>query len=161
MKNAVNKKPERVYRAVLECPIRSASIEFIYNSGDTVRQLKEKTASLWGTPTSGLERELNRNGGFYEREAWAIFCEASDGSYLPLHDDDELPTGPPEVEANAEVEEDLLSRWIRDHGLNWTGLVYERSLLEKTPVRFHFKGQDKSAGDYNTHFLALVAITGG
>src|SRR5436853_2336816 len=101
--------PEKISEPVpllglLECPSRKGYIEFEYQPGDTIAELREKVASLWGSPVA-LGRHLdhdNWHGGFTDLGAWAILCEDESGAYLPLSDKAPIPTSPPKSDDTLE-----------------------------------------------------------
>ncbi len=152
---------DETYRAVLECPLRQGFICFEFHAGDLVSDLKHKTQEIWGAPRSGIDEQLRRHGYFWDANAWAIFCETRDGSYVPLSDSERIPISPPP--GSGEATKNLMDEWSRDHGLGWKGLVHEHDIRDRGGLILAFdKHYKETNGEHiDIRLVALVAITGG
>ena len=150
---------DEAYRGVLECPLRRGFISFEFHSGDLVSDLKHKTHEIWGAPRSGLKEELMEHGHLWDANAWAIFCETRDGSYVPLSDSERIPISPPP--GSGEATESIIDRWSRRYG--WQGLVHEHDMRDRGGLILVFDKHYKEAKEerIDVRLVALVAITGG
>src|SRR5689334_9668188 len=111
MKHKKNQK-RNTYLGLLECPLRKGYIEFEYQHGDTIAELKEKVSKLWGQPIALGDRldHDHWHGGLTDAGLWVVLCEDEAGAYVALSNDDEIPhTQPraatavidPQIEPNA------------------------------------------------------------
>ncbi len=174
---------------VLECPLRKGYIEFEYQIGDTVAELKQKVSEAWGPPVA-LGRKLDRDhwhGGLTDRGVWVILCETQSGAYLPLTDQDKIPTTPPasprslkrprfspnpskqwDLPAGVIYDQDVADVFLSDYRrfqqaqgsqeIDMTEPVEPKTNLDLGLVRQYETPQHKQ---YSPRLIALVVITGG
>ncbi len=147
------------FRGILECPLRKGFIEFEYSLGDRIGDLKFKVQEVWGAPRSGMKQDLRKHGYFWDANAWIICCEAEDGTFLCLRDEDNIPIAPPAAEGD--VGESIVDSAARRFQRNWQGLIHTHDLFCHRRINLAFTKSAPDSGDHDVRLLALVAITGG
>jgi len=173
---------------VLECPLRKGYIEFEYQPGDTIAELRRRVSEVWGPPVA-LGSEYDRDhwhGGLTDAGVWVILCETQSGAYLPLADKDKIPTSPPA--SSSKVERPRISP---NPSKQWNlpaGLIYDDDVVEVAYPDSRFQQAQSSQGmdttepiepkssldlglvrkyripqhrQFSARLIALVAITGG
>jgi hypothetical protein len=161
---------------LLECPFRKGFIEFEYQPGDTIGELRKKVASLWGSPVAlGTELDThNWHGGLTDRGLWVILCEDESGAYLTLSNKDLIPISPPKASNNVElphISPNPDQRWNLPSGLIYDTdveeAIFTRQAIEHNEPERHLSlginreyqiPKDKM---YAVKLMALVVITGG
>jgi hypothetical protein len=161
---------------LLECPFRKGFIEFEYQPGDTIKELRKQIGSLWGLPVAlgtKLDRD-NWHGGLTDRGLWVILCEDQGGAYLTLRNDGLIPTSTPKASNEIglpEISPNPGQRWHLPPGLIYDADVEEvvsgRRALDPNGPEKHLDLGIKREYEipkgkvYAVKLIALVVITGG
>ena len=160
------------YTGLLECPLRSGFVEFEYSQGDCVSDLLNRVVQLWSPEGKGVYW----HAGFSDIAEWKIFCQDSDGAYVPVGSDDEIPICPPSPTFVSERRPrqgpmaDLFGPTLGDvaqinaeggvlderHG-RFLGILLNRHLDFKLNRDYTLP----DAKQYSIKMLALVALFGG
>lgn len=107
-------------RAYVWCPMNNGQMLIEFNHGDTINDLLQVVRQKWGIK---LPTTKTRRGEMWA--GWNVLGQTEDGSYVPLHIDDDIPRSPkelsswvaePEVKDTAKAERNQI-RWIISHGL--------------------------------------------
>jgi hypothetical protein len=147
---------------VLECPLNDQWVLFGFAEGDLVSDLKAAALTTLGHPVSHLAEEDGHiwPGGFFERGAWAIFCENRNGTFTHLRDDDCIPLQPPQGHGDAHT--GLVDSWIEERQLSWKGLVHDHDIYDSRDLvvkrRVTVSGVEQSVA---VRLVALVLLCGG
>jgi hypothetical protein len=153
---------------LLECPLRRGYIEFEYQQGDLISELRARVIEVWGDPkaVSDRQRQGRRSFGLWDAGVWAILCQDETGAYIALRDTDQIPVKPP---PSGETLEALLNRSRRERedfdfleGVIHEGDVYasdERQRHISLNRRKQYKPIIRRT--YSVRLLALVVVAGG
>ena len=181
------KQKTNTYLGLLECPLRKGYIEFEYQHGDTIAELKEIISKIWGQPIA-LGDRLNddHHGGLIDAGLWAVLCEDEAGAYVALSNEDKIPHVQPRTTL-AHIDPHLHPNLAKRFELP-TGLIYDmdigNSLYNKRILRYFNHNQVSNTAErgntkphlnlglireyqiplnkkYAVKLLALVTITGG
>jgi hypothetical protein len=151
---------------IIECPLRKGFIEFQFSASDPVSDLKMLVEQTWGAPRSGLDKHRDPliRDFVYDVRIWAIYCQAKDGSYIQLHDDDLIPTSSPQGGgrefSNLGYTDSVTQSNMAEAE---PGLVHIKDLKPNIGVNLFFDHQREAREDrpYNVRLVALVVIAGG
>jgi len=115
-----NNEHKTTFRAYIWCPMNNGQMVIEFNRGDTIGNLLSEVRRAWGIdlPTSKTERG-------YTSAGWNVLGKTPDGSYVPLHVDDVIPSSPfdmqelmrPEGRTASPSAERNRFRWIVSYGL--------------------------------------------
>lgn len=166
------------FTGVVECPIRGAFVEFEFEPGDRVRELRAKVSALWGMPDRSYtghplgsleDMHRERDQGILSRyymwptKHWSIFVEDEAGAFVRLRDDDSLPTTPP---AAFHTRHPFLNSVDLKSPKDMIGLIHEideRDEEDPEHVVFGWRSESQFVPSCKPHvrFLALYAVSGG
>lgn len=154
---------------LLECPLRLGYIEFEYNSGDLVSELKAKISEVWGPPEAVSQR--NRwSYGLFDAGAWVILCEDEDGAYVPLKEADRIPDRPlpcGDVIKGSSIHEFSKGVNMLDDASFLEALIHEDDLRYAAYHNVHISATLHKnynvpiSKNYSVKLIALVAVAGG
>lgn len=146
---------EKRYLGLLECPLHKGFVEFEYEAGDRVSELKDQAMRAWGPPRAiGSRRERH---DFWDANSWVILCEDEHGGYVVLYDKDTIPLTPLPSTKAPRRSGLLLSP--RDYGLpDGVIHIHEAGHLHLAIDR-SYGPPDREK--YSVKLLALIAISGG